>query len=300
MSISTQSLCASTALHGTMSLCSWELGWRNLLLRRYVEPTEVEHLVTAPTIDHLLVLVTRGSCQIEGRYAGRWHGARYAKGAIGMTAPTEEVSLKWHGGRDLETLQLHIPGETLADVSKLDPTWSGEIRLPNQLMFPDPLIEMVLQNLCRAAELGVGGLYADSAVHFLAHHLLRFHARSTQVAPAGRESRRMAIADTLLRSSLSDDVSLEALASEVGLSKYHFLRVFKETFGETPFQRLTRLRMERAKDLLESSSFSVTRIALECGYGNPGHFAIAFRRLHGVSPLAFRGAVVGVPAISRK
>src|SRR5690242_6385038 len=115
MRVSEKSLHASTALPGAMTLCSWELGWRDLLLRRYTEPGEVEHLVTAPTSDHLLVLVTRGNCRIEGRYAGRWHGARYAKGSIGMTAPSEEVSLKWRDGRQLETLQLHIPAETFAD-----------------------------------------------------------------------------------------------------------------------------------------------------------------------------------------
>lgn len=289
MGISALSLGASAALLGRMSLCSWELGWRSLLLRRYDEPQEVEHLVTAPTDDHLLVMVTRGNCQIEGRYSGRWHGASYAKGAIGMTAPTEEVSLKWHGGRDLETLQLHIPAETLADVAKRDPTWPGEIRLPNQLMFPDPVIEAVLRSLDKAAEIGLPGLYADSAVYFLANHLLQFHCRTPPSSAFGRDARRMAVAESLLRDSLATDISLDALAAAVGLSKFHFLRVFKETFGETPFQCLTRLRMERARDLLDTGTLSVTDVALECGYGNPGHFAMAFRRRYGASPVVFRG-----------
>jgi AraC family transcriptional regulator len=288
MAISVQSLGASAALHGRMSLCSWDLGWRDLLLRSYEEPAEVEELATAPTSDHLMVLVTRGRCQIEGLYAGRWQGARYTKGDIGMTAPGEEVSLRWRDGRDLETLQLHIPAETLADVAKLDPLWSAEIRLPNQLTFPDPLIETVLQSLRKAAELKLPGLYAESAVNFLTNHLLQFHTRVSQTGSLGRDPRRMAIADSLMRSSLAADISLETLASEVGLSKFHFLRLFKDTFGETPFQRLTRLRMERSREMLDDPAHSIMHVALECGYSNPGHFAVAFRRTYGVSPHGYR------------
>ncbi|MDR6937477.1 helix-turn-helix transcriptional regulator [Luteibacter sp. 3190] len=288
MAISPQSVAASQTLQGRMSLCSWELGWRDLLLRSYEEPTEVESLVTAPTNDHLIVLVTRGGCEIEGLYAGKWQRARYAKGDIGMTAPGEEVSLRWWGARDQETLQLHIPASTLADVAKLDPSWTDEIRLPHQLTFPDPVVESVLQSLRRAVELKMPSLYADSAVHFLASHLLQFHARIRPMGSLGRDPGRMAIIDGLMRSSLSFDLSLDALAAEVGLSKFHFLRVFKDTFGETPFQRLTRLRMERARVLLDDRARSVTDVALDCGYGNPGHFAAAFRRAYGVSPQAFR------------
>src|SRR5258707_4068668 len=81
------SLDAYRYLKATMTACSWEAGWRSLLLRAYVDPPEVEELTTRSTADHLIVLVTDGSCDIEGRYRGRWHRTHYRPGSLGMTAP---------------------------------------------------------------------------------------------------------------------------------------------------------------------------------------------------------------------
>jgi AraC family transcriptional regulator len=271
-----------------MTLCSWRAGWRSLLLRGYDEPIEVEDLVTAPTPDHLLVLVAQGQCRIEGRYAGRWQGSHYVRGDIGMTAPNEEVQLRWREALRLKTLQLHLPAATLADIAFHDPESPRGVRLPNQLVRPDPTIEAVILSLRRAAECGTDELYADTAAHFLANHLLRFHTGSQAIRRAGREPRRMAEVDALLRTSVASNISLEQLASVAGLSKFHLLRVFKLTFGETPFQRLTRYRMEEAARLLLETPGTVSSIALGCGYDNPTHFAVAFRRFHGLSPRAYR------------
>jgi AraC family transcriptional regulator len=271
-----------------MTLCSWRLGWRSLLLRGYDEPEEVEELVTRPTADHLLVLVAEGRCRIEGRYAGRWQESHYVRGDIGMTAPDEEVHLRWRGGRGLKTLQLHLPAATLADIAFRDPASPREIRLPNQLVRPDPTLEAVLLSLGRAVKHAAPELYADTATHFLASHLLRFHTGSPTISDCGREPRRLAAVDALLRDSIGSDITLDHLASVAGLSKFHLLRVFRLTFGETPFQRLTRYRMEEAARLLSQSAASVSVIAFSCGYNNPTHFATAFRRRHGLSPRAYR------------
>src|SRR6266851_4135705 len=91
------SLDAHRYLKATMTACSWEAGWRSLLLRAYVDPPEVEELTTRSTADHLIVLVTDGSCDIEGRYRGRWHRTHYRPGSLGMTAPGQEVTLRWRG-----------------------------------------------------------------------------------------------------------------------------------------------------------------------------------------------------------
>jgi AraC family transcriptional regulator len=68
------------------------------------------------------------------------------------------------------------------------------------------------------------------------------------------------------------------------------VRLFKQAHGETPFRRLTRLRMEEAQRRLRRGRESVTEITFECGYENPAHFASAFRRLVGVTPSRYRQA----------
>jgi AraC family transcriptional regulator len=67
--------------------------------------------------------------------------------------------------------------------------------------------------------------------------------------------------------------------------------MFKQTYGETPYQRLSRLRIQRAQRLLATSDMPITQIALDCGFTNQAHFAAAFRRLVGLSPRAYRQSI---------
>jgi AraC family transcriptional regulator len=112
-----------------------------------------------------------------------------------------------------------------------------------------------------------------------------------QILPSrdrGSKDSRLRRVDDYIRSHLDSSFSLQALAVEATLSRFHLLRLFKQTYGETPFRRLTRLRMEEAQRRLLRTRDSVTEISLACGYENPAHFAAAFRRIFGVSPTEFR------------
>jgi AraC-like DNA-binding protein len=102
------------------------------------------------------------------------------------------------------------------------------------------------------------------------------------------EDARLRRVDEFIREKLGSSFSLQAIAREANLSRFHFLRLFKDAYGETPFKRLTRLRMEEAQRRLVRTSESVTEIAFACGYENSANFASAFRRTFGVSPTAFR------------
>jgi AraC-like DNA-binding protein len=90
--------------------------------------------------------------------------------------------------------------------------------------------------------------------------------------------------------NLAGSVTLADMAAAAHVSPYHFLRVFKAATGETPHAFVTRLRVERARQLLISSNWSVDVIALECGLGPASRLGRAFRMLTGASPAAFRAS----------
>jgi AraC-like DNA-binding protein len=92
----------------------------------------------------------------------------------------------------------------------------------------------------------------------------------------------------LLRDCLGEPIALADAAEEADLSAWHFLRLFRQAFGETPHQFLTRLRIERAKDLLTVSGRSVTEICFDVGFSSLGSFSTLFARHVGASPVAFR------------
>ncbi len=92
----------------------------------------------------------------------------------------------------------------------------------------------------------------------------------------------------LLRDCYGEVVTLDDLSLEAGISPWHLLRAFRSAFGETPHDFLTRLRVERAKDLLTVTSRPVTEICFDVGFTSLGSFSTLFRRHVGLSPAAFR------------
>lgn len=284
-----QSLKAHEHLRGSMTACSWKAGWRSLLLREYEGPCNAEEFTTLPTRDHLIVLVTGGSCTVEARHQGSWHKAHYRVGSIGMNAPGKTATLRWRGESKHHTLQLHLPSATIAGAfEELTGRDARFLSMPNDLLSYDALIESTMRALAQAMAEGVPDLYAESAADFLAAHLLVRHARLPAPRTVRCEDKRLKRVDVFLRENLRAPLSLQQIAKEAGLSRFHLVRVFKRAHGETPFKRLTRLRIEEAQRRLRNSRDSVTEIAFACGYENPAHFASAFRRLVGVSPGEYR------------
>ena len=83
-------------------------------------------------------------------------------------------------------------------------------------------------------------------------------------------------------------LDLDRLAQVAGLSKYHFLRLFKATYGITPAAYVSERRIERAQDLLRATNLTVTEVCHAVGFTSLGSFSSRFRELVGVSPTEFQ------------
>ncbi|KQY73952.1 AraC family transcriptional regulator [Ensifer sp. Root142] len=92
----------------------------------------------------------------------------------------------------------------------------------------------------------------------------------------------------LINARLVNPPNLNELAAEVGVSRRHFFRAFKQSTGMSPFAFVADLRLKRAVDLLRGTDRSATDIALDCGFGSSSHFAVAFKRAFGTAPSEFR------------
>src|SRR5689334_23005332 len=97
----------------------------------------------------------------------------------------------------------------------------------------------------------------------------------------------------------ADPLDVDRIAAVAGVSKYHFIRSFKLTYGETPMRYLTRRRIERAQDLLRTANLTVTEVCMAVGFTSLGSFSAKFTRIVGESPVAYRNrfAAAGVPHI---
>lgn len=170
--------------------------------------------------------------------------------------------------------------------------------LPGLLGVTDPLIRQLGSALREEMRRGTGGsrLYADSVASLLAVHLLRNYsgggatiARAVATARgAVLDPKRLRIATEFIRDQSRRDLSLGEIAAAVRLSPYHFIRLFKNATGQTPYQYLIAVRVERAKNLLAQSSQSVGEIAHSVGFDSHTRFAIQFRRATGLTPSEYR------------
>ncbi|MFC6296303.1 helix-turn-helix domain-containing protein [Pseudomonas sp. CCM 7893] len=89
---------------------------------------------------------------------------------------------------------------------------------------------------------------------------------------------------------LAEPISLGQLAGMCALSEYHFARMFRESFGLPPHQYLLARRVNRARELLRSSSLPLSEIALACGFSSASHFTNRFRQAMGATPGEYRQA----------
>ena len=90
-------------------------------------------------------------------------------------------------------------------------------------------------------------------------------------------------------------LKLENYADMCRMSKYHFLRVFKQVTGSTPLDYRNRIRIEHAKELLENGYLTVSEISESLGYNSSAYFCDAFKKMIGCSPIEYRNGKKKLP-----
>jgi AraC-like DNA-binding protein len=101
-------------------------------------------------------------------------------------------------------------------------------------------------------------------------------------------TRHLLRAKDLADARYAEPLGVDDLAHAAGLSRAHFSREFRRTFGESPHSYLLTRRLERAAALLRSTDHSVAEICFSVGLQSVGSFTTSFTRTYGMSPTAYR------------
>jgi AraC-like DNA-binding protein len=159
-----------------------------------------------------------------------------------------------------------------------------------------PLPElMVLGELAQATARGDRGVGLDEVGLVFASRYVALATGRDAKAPTMRaaDRRRAVDAALWLDAMAAEEISLDDAAAHVGLSPFHFLRLFKAVLGVTPHQYLVRARLRRAARLLADDTRSISDVALDVGFADLSNFVRTFHRAAGVSPRGFRRAARG-------
>ncbi len=134
-------------------------------------------------------------------------------------------------------------------------------------------------------------LYLESLSSILGIHLLRQYCQvipKIRQSAAGLAPKKLSTVLEYIQARLSLELSLDAMAAEIGVSRCHFATQFKRAMGLAPHQYVSQQRIEKAKRALRSHQLSIAEVALECGFSNQSHLTKVFKKQTGTTPKAYR------------
>ncbi len=99
--------------------------------------------------------------------------------------------------------------------------------------------------------------------------------------------RRLVQAKLFIDTHFDEPINLDAIADEAYFSKFHFIRIFKNAYNKTPHQYLTCVRLEKAKEMLQTN-IAVTEVCYACGFESIGSFTTLFKKTTGSTPSGYR------------
>ncbi|WP_190642987.1 AraC family transcriptional regulator [Oculatella sp. FACHB-28] len=165
-----------------------------------------------------------------------------------------------------------------------------EVEFTNHFPTRDPLLEHLVRTLGKEVEAGVTGsgyLYAGQLLQTIAVHLVSKYTAgepTARVYQGGMPNFRLRRIEDYVRTHLAEEIGIEDLANEVGLSRWHFSRTFEQATGEAPSRYVQRLRMEQAIYLLQTTDLPITEVAYAVGYTSLSHFTKLFKHRFGTTP----------------
>lgn len=223
---------------------------------------------------------------------GKAHTGLYRRGDISLVPANSPLFARWEDAENC--LQIRLTSEFVRSVARETLTQDCDrIQLQPEFQSHNPQIESISLMLLSERQQGSLGsrLYTDSLANILAVSLLREYVTTKIRLPAyegGLRPRQLRQVLDYIDAYLDKDIKLADLAQIIGMSQYHFSRLFKQSLGISPYQYLLHQRIERAKKLLKQTDRRITDIALDCGFNSHSHLSKQFQQLTGITPRAYR------------
>lgn len=177
----------------------------------------------------------------------------------------------------------------------------GDTRFTNEILFENPILSQNQRSILALSkqvfafrdmsyvsndllshyleELAVELLFTSDFVRALPIHFSGYHADLV------RRSKRY-----IIENSDDSDLNIDTLAKAAGLSKFHFIRVFKKEVGTSPLKYLNRMRTEKLMGMLATEQRSITELAYSCGFNSLSRFYALFNESAGTAPRNFLAA----------
>ena len=281
---------------GKCLLASRGEAWRDIKAWLVALPPTVATLNLPSVSEPFLAWVTSGAVDFQERENEQpWITHRITKGTFFLTSGGAPYDVRWKAVTSEPFEAMYVFVELPLFQRALEEVFGGDaaqIRLRDVSAFTDDALDSLMERLRdELMREQASPLFVQGIAQAIAIHVARNYGATVEEAHNGSPSlpgyKLQQITDWMAE-HVAEDFSLDRLAAQAGLSKFHFDRLFKRALGVTPSRYQINLRINLARRLLRETKKSVVEVALEVGYANPSHFAQLFRRETGLSPSDYR------------
>lgn len=260
--------------------------------RMLTEGLEFKHWKISPTTVryendrvHTISLYMRGG---ENSYR---HDQRFKRGGSGRLCimPQGHESL-WHLGNQLEFAHFYLTDLTLRRSAAY--YFDMDVRmfeLTDAVYADDPMLKKFFVQALNATAEEYALELEQLKIELIGHLIETYNAChiKRKMVTGGFPSHQKKRLKNHILERLSEKLTIEGLAREVGLSPYHFARTFKQSFGVPPAQFIAFARVERIKELLKRQE-SLSDISLQTGFSHQSHMTQSFKRQTNLTPAQYR------------
>lgn len=229
------------------------------------------------------------SLYLKGGEAARRDGIPFKRGAPGSLClmPAKEDS-RWETGGAISFLHLYIPVSMLQAfaVEHLNKD-ARLVDLQPAAFTTDPKLQSLMARIWGQ---DFRTIDAEETLLSLQDHLLRIYCadRAKSAPPKGGLSgRQIKQLNEAIHNNLGGTLSIAYLASQVGMSRFHFARMFQLSFGESPAALVNRRRVDRVKRLLLQGR-PLADCAAQAGFSHQSHMTTHFKKVTGTTPAVWR------------
>lgn len=239
------------------------------------------------SLEQFVITINLGqSFQVERTLGRQRQTGLMFTGAVGLCPMHTSQAIRWD--KDAKILLLNLEHQLLTR-NALELLDTDQYEMLPHLITQDVLIHQIALGL--ETQLKTNGsdsrLYAESAATFLAVHLLQnYSTRKSSVCEyaGGLPLQKLKQVIDYIQDNLAQEISLDAIANYLGISRYYFCRLFKQSTGLSPHQYVIQQRVEQSKQLLLQGEMSIADIAQACGFAHQSHLNRHFKRLTGITP----------------
>ena len=265
------------------SLSSHSANWNGIILRQYSRLPPYGFPEYYPQQHLIIIHQQQNRVRVKRKINGEKQSLLVDSSDIAFVPANHSHGACWQD--ELELIVLIIDPNFVSQVAYewIDP---DRIELLPRFAHYDPFIDRVGLLLRDSLLTTENRFYAESMATALSSHLIQHYSTKKPVFKkyaGGLTKSKLKRVKEHIRDRLTENISLQEISTEVGLSKSYFAEMFKQSTGITPYQYVLQQRIKRAKQLLKQD-LPLVEIALDCGFSSQSAFNRTFRKCVGTTP----------------